>query len=76
MKYRLLHNLGSDDARKCNDAFGASLNLTQPSLEAGAVVELPKGAVDWLTLSRGYSALLEPAGSVKAPEESAKIKGQ
>lgn len=82
MKYRLLDNLGTDDARRCNKDFGASLDASDPkSFTKGAVIELPKQAVEWLTGrpgGKGFSGLLKPAsdmtGEAKASEITAPRK--
>lgn len=78
MQYRLLGNLGTDDARRCNRDFGATLSVNDPKTFAkGSVIELPKEAVEWLTGPRGkgLSSLLEPAnkvrGEAKLPEITA-----
>jgi hypothetical protein len=80
MQYRLTQNLGLDDARHCNAALRASLDLSDPkSFAAGSIIELPKEAAEWLTgpKGRGMGALLEPAnvrGQAKQPEVTAPAK--
>ncbi len=73
MKYELQHNLGTDDARRCNDTLGASLSLDPKSLAAGCTIELNDKAADWLR-SR-YAGLMIPAGKVKGVPDAPEVKG-
>lgn len=72
MKYRLMDSLGLDDARRCNKDFGAALPIHEPKLfTKGCVIELPKEAADFLTKTRGLTAILEVSnirGDGKQPE--------
>lgn len=78
MQYRLLDSLGTDDARRCNRDFGASLSMDQPKTFAkGSVIDLPKEAADWLTGTRpgqrGLVALLEPANKLKGEAKQSEL---
>lgn len=78
MKYQLQQNLGLDDAKYCNDHLGAKLSAKAGDLESGQTIELPEAAVTYLTVRKGYTALLEPAGKItgeaKKPEITAPSK--
>jgi hypothetical protein len=75
MKYQLKSNLGTIDARYCNDECGASLSLEPADLAAGSVVDLPQRAADYLTKTRGMVSLLEPAGKVTGESKKSEITG-
>ncbi len=75
MKYELLSSLGFDDARRCNEHFGASLEIDSSKLAKGCVIELPESAAAWLRDGKGYKALLEPAGKVKGVSPDTTVKG-
>lgn len=75
MQYRLLHTLGLDDARKCNESFGGDLELSADKLKAGEVVELSKTAAEYFTDRLGYKGLLEPAKEVKGVAKAPELKG-
>ena len=73
MKYRLNQNLGIDEARICNNQFGADLEISPAALVAGNAVELPTTAAEYL--SKKYPALLEEPRPVRGIAESPTIKG-
>lgn len=71
MQYRLLLNLGTSDAKTCNDKLGASLSVHPKDLTAGAVIELPETAAEWL--SKKYPALMEPVKSIRSEARKPEI---
>jgi hypothetical protein len=76
MKYQLLHNLGTDDATRCNKEFGAKIDLAnRDNLVAGAEIDLTDAAVAFLQNVKGYRGLLAPAGKVKGVDKSPEVKG-
>lgn len=71
MQCRLLHNLGTDDARKCVKDFGCDLTIDARELAAGKVIELTDIAAKYLF--ERYPGLCEEVrarGAVKLPESS------
>jgi hypothetical protein len=78
-QYRLLHQLGLDDAKKCVKDFGASLTLEAKALAQGQVIDLTDKAYAFLTLpkpkGRGHSSLLEPVGKVAGQAKDAELRG-
>ena len=77
MKYTLQQNLGLDDAKFCNDKYGASLPIDVKKLVAGETVELSEAAHKYLTVGKGYIGLFEATtvrGEAKKPEITAPAK--
>lgn len=74
MQFRLLQNLGTDDARKCND-LDSSLDLKPESLAAGTVISLGKKSVEYLTQKRGLTGLLAEPSEVRGVAKAAEVKG-
>ena len=73
MQYRLLDNLGLDDARKVNKDFRASLPLDAKALAKESVIDLPATAAEYLT--KRYPALLETVSKVKGVAKEPEIAG-
>ena len=78
MQYRLNDRLGTSDAARCNQDYGAHLPLEADKLAKGAVVELPEKAVVWLTgpksqKCRGLVSLLEPIERVRGTAKQSEI---
>jgi hypothetical protein len=81
MQYRLKHQLGLDDAKRCVNDFGATLTLEAKELDRGKIIELNDKSYAYLTLpkprGRGHVGLLEPVnvkGQSKQPEVTAPAK--
>lgn len=73
MKYQLQQNLGLDDARHCNAHFGCQLPTVPAELAVGNTVSLTDAAVNYLTVTKGYTALLEEPGKVKGEAKRPEI---
>lgn len=76
-QYRLNDSLGLVDARKCV-ALGSHIVLEPAKLAKGETVDLSEAAVEYLTVSKGYTAIVDKAevvhGLARRPEITAPAK--
>lgn len=74
-KYELQQNLGSDDARKCNE-LGATIYVKDAeALKAGSVVKLSDEAHEYLTVTKEYTSLLSEPATFQAVAPTPEIRG-